>query len=70
MKEKARLRRSKRQSRRFSARTSGTNGEYDVRKAFEKAGASVFELVFRSLTADDIKNSIEDTVQAIKRCQS
>jgi phosphoribosylformylglycinamidine synthase len=47
----------------------GTNGEYDVRKAFEKAGASVFELVFRSLTADDIKNSIEDTVQAIKRCQ-
>lgn len=37
----------------------GTNCEYDSTRAFEKAGANVVTRVFKNLTAEDIRESIE-----------
>ncbi len=37
----------------------GTNCEYDSAKAFEKAGAKVITRVFKNLTAEDIRQSVE-----------
>ena len=47
----------------------GTNCEYDSKRAFEKAGAKVELVVIRNKTEQDIKNSINDLVNAIKKAQ-
>ena len=47
----------------------GTNCEYDSKRAFEKAGATVKLVVIRNKTADDIKNSIDELEAAIKESQ-
>ncbi|HBN84870.1 MAG TPA: phosphoribosylformylglycinamidine synthase [Clostridiales bacterium] len=47
----------------------GTNGEYESKKAFETAGASVYDFVFRNLTGNDIQKSIDEMVKVIKKCQ-
>ena len=43
----------------------GTNCEYDSTKAFERAGADVITKVFRNLTADDIRESVEEFEKSI-----
>ncbi len=43
----------------------GTNSEYDTQKAFEEAGASVKQVVFKNTREYDIENSIEELVEAI-----
>ncbi|MCD8153037.1 MAG: phosphoribosylformylglycinamidine synthase [Clostridiales bacterium] len=47
----------------------GTNCEYDSAKAFERAGADVITKVFKNLTADDIRESVDIFVKAIDRSQ-
>ncbi len=47
----------------------GTNCEYDSTKAFERAGAEVDVKVFRSLTAEDIRDSVEVFEKAIGQAQ-
>jgi len=47
----------------------GTNCEYDMRKAFVKAGASTQVLVFRNRTSDEINDSIVELAKAIKNGQ-
>lgn len=47
----------------------GTNCEYDSAKAFERAGANVITKVFRNMTADDIRESVEEFDQAIAQAQ-
>lgn len=47
----------------------GTNCEYDTAKAFKKAGALVHTMVFRNLTPEDIKESIEYMVRLINDSQ-
>lgn len=47
----------------------GTNCEYDSAKAFERAGADVVTRVFRNLTAEDIRESVEIFEKAIDRAQ-
>jgi phosphoribosylformylglycinamidine synthase len=47
----------------------GTNCEYDTKRAFEKAGANVETIVFRNLTANDVKQSIEAFVKMIETSQ-
>ncbi|MGN0380136.1 MAG: phosphoribosylformylglycinamidine synthase [Butyrivibrio sp.] len=47
----------------------GTNCEYDSTKAFEKAGANVITKVFRNLTAEDIRDSVDEFEKAISRAQ-
>lgn len=47
----------------------GTNCEYDSTKAFENAGASVVTKVFRNLTAEDIRDSVEEFEKAINQAQ-
>ncbi len=47
----------------------GTNCEYDSKRAFEKAGAKVELVVIRNKTEQDIKNSVNDLVSAIKKSQ-
>ena len=47
----------------------GTNCEYDSKRAFEKAGAKVELVVIRNKTEQDIKNSVNDLVFAIKKAQ-
>ncbi len=47
----------------------GTNCEYDSKRAFEKAGAKVELVLIRNKTEDDIKNSIKDLTNAIKKAQ-
>ena len=47
----------------------GTNCEYDSAKAFERAGADVITKVFRNLTANDIRESVEEFEKAIDRAQ-
>lgn len=45
----------------------GTNSEYDTQKAFEEAGASVRQVVFRNTRANDINDSIDEFVKEIKK---
>jgi phosphoribosylformylglycinamidine synthase len=47
----------------------GTNCEYDSLRAFENAGAEVETIVFRNLTADHIRESVEAFETAIKHAQ-
>ena len=47
----------------------GTNCEYDSAKAFERAGARVVTKVFRNLTPEDIRDSVEVFEKAIGQSQ-
>ncbi|MBQ6805972.1 MAG: phosphoribosylformylglycinamidine synthase [Lachnospiraceae bacterium] len=47
----------------------GTNCEYDSTKAFERAGAEVITKVFKNLTAEDIRESVEIFEKAINQAQ-
>lgn len=47
----------------------GTNCEKDTRRAFEKAGATVNEVLFLNRTHTDIENSIERLYQGIQSAQ-
>ena len=47
----------------------GTNCEYDTIKAFEKAGANVEFEVFRNLTPEAVKESVERFAEKIKKAQ-
>ena len=47
----------------------GTNCEYDSAKAFERAGAKVITRVFKNLTAEDIRDSVEIFEKAIGEAQ-
>ena len=47
----------------------GTNCEYDSTKAFERAGANVVTKVFRNLSAQDIRESVEEFEKSIAQAQ-
>lgn len=47
----------------------GTNCEYDSTKAFERAGAEVDVKVFKNLTAEDIRESVEVFEKSIGQAQ-
>ena len=47
----------------------GTNCEYDSTKAFERAGAEVEVKVFRNLTAEDIRESVDEFEKSISQAQ-
>ena len=47
----------------------GTNCEYDSGAAFERAGADVITKVFKNLTAEDIRESVEVFEHAISQAQ-
>ena len=47
----------------------GTNCEYDSTKAFERAGAEVEVKVFRNLSAQDIRESVDEFEKAINQAQ-
>ncbi|MFQ9716366.1 MAG: phosphoribosylformylglycinamidine synthase [Blautia sp.] len=47
----------------------GTNCEYDSTRAFERAGAEVDVKVFKNLTAEDIRDSVEIFEKAISQAQ-
>ncbi len=47
----------------------GTNCEYDSAKAFRRAGADTIVKVFKNLTAEDIRGSVEEFVKAIDQSQ-
>ncbi len=47
----------------------GTNCEYDSAKAFENAGADVITKVFKNMTAEDIRESVEVFGKAIGQAQ-
>lgn len=47
----------------------GTNCEYDSAKAFERAGANVITKVFRNLSAEDIRDSVDTFEKAIGQSQ-
>ena len=47
----------------------GTNCEYDSTKAFERAGAKVVTKVFKNLTAEDIRDSVDVFEDAISQAQ-
>ena len=47
----------------------GTNCEYDSTKAFERAGAKVTTKVFRNLSAEDIRESVEIYKNEIAKAQ-
>ena len=47
----------------------GTNCEYDSTKAFERAGAKVVTKVFKNLTAEDIRDSVDAFEEAISQAQ-
>ena len=47
----------------------GTNCEYDSTKAFERAGASVTTKVFKNLSAQDIRDSVDIFVKEISDAQ-
>ena len=47
----------------------GTNCEYDSTKAFERAGAEVEVKVFRNLTAENIRESVDAFEEAISQAQ-
>ena len=47
----------------------GTNCEYDSAKAFERAGANTIVKVFKNLSATDIRDSVDEFVNAIDQSQ-
>ncbi len=47
----------------------GTNCEYDSTKAFERAGAEVITRVFKNLTANDIRESVDEFKENIAKAQ-
>ena len=47
----------------------GTNCEYDSTKAFERAGAKVVTKVFKNLSAEDIRDSVEEYKKEIAKAQ-
>ena len=47
----------------------GTNCEYDSTKAFERAGAEVTTRVFRNLSANDIRESVDEYKKEIEKAQ-
>ena len=47
----------------------GTNCEYDSTKAFERAGAKVVTKVFKNLSAQDIRESVEEYKKEIAKAQ-
>ena len=47
----------------------GTNCEYDTMLAFERAGADVQTVVFRNMTEQDIRDSVEAFEKAIREAQ-
>ncbi len=47
----------------------GTNCEYDSKKAFEKAGASVNTVVFKNMSEQNILDSVEAYSKAIRNAQ-
>lgn len=47
----------------------GTNCEYDSAKAFERAGAEPIVKVFKNLSAEDIRDSVDVFVKAIEQSQ-
>ena len=47
----------------------GTNCEYDSTKAFERAGANVVTKVFKNMTAEDIRESVDAFEKAINGAQ-
>lgn len=47
----------------------GTNCEYDSTIAFERAGADVVTKVFRNLSAEDIRDSVDEFEKAIAQAQ-
>ena len=47
----------------------GTNCEYDLGRAFKKAGASVTSIVFKNRDASDIKETVEAYKNAIKNSE-
>ena len=47
----------------------GTNCEYDSAKAFERAGAEVQTVVFRNMTAQGIRDSVDAFAKAISDSQ-
>ena len=47
----------------------GTNCEYDSARAFERAGADVITKVFRNLSAEDIRESVDVFEKAISQSQ-
>jgi len=47
----------------------GTNCEYDSKRAFEKAGATVQLVLIRNKTEEDIKKSVDELEAAIKEAQ-
>ncbi|MDO5551354.1 MAG: phosphoribosylformylglycinamidine synthase, partial [Lachnospiraceae bacterium] len=47
----------------------GTNCEYDSTKAFERAGAKVVTKVFKNLSAQDIRDSVEEYKKEIAKAQ-
>ena len=47
----------------------GTNCEYDSARAFERAGAKVITRVFRNLSAEDIRSSVEAFERDIDKAQ-
>ena len=47
----------------------GTNCEYDSARAFERAGANTIIKVFKNLSAEDIRDSVDEFVKAIDQSQ-
>jgi phosphoribosylformylglycinamidine synthase len=47
----------------------GTNCEYDSARAFERAGAETVVKVFRNNSAEDIRESVKEYIEAIKQSQ-
>jgi phosphoribosylformylglycinamidine synthase len=47
----------------------GTNCEYDSTIAFERAGANVVTKVFRNMSAEDIRGSVDEFERAISQAQ-
>ncbi len=47
----------------------GTNCEYDSARAFERAGANTIVKVFKNMSADDIRDSVNEFAKAIDESQ-
>mgnify|MGYP001182221655 CR=1 FL=1 len=48
---------------------TGTHGEYDMEKSFEKAGGKVDSFVFRTITKEEIDSSYKEMANKIRQCQ-
>lgn len=69
IREKRKIKETRRQTESYYSCISGTNCEYDSANPFERVGAQTEIVIFNNLTVEEIEKSINNLAQKIREAQ-